>query len=89
MVKILESTYTKADFEHVAASAIQLNAEERTLLISLLWYSEDLFGGNLGDWNTETVDLELNPDSEPFNSRYYNVPRINKETFIKELKRLV
>ena len=33
--------------------------------------------------------MELKPYSKPFNSRYYLVPRINKETFRKELKRLV
>ena len=49
----------------------------------------DLFDGTLGDWATEPVDLELNPDPKPFNSRYYTVPRINKNFFEKELKRLV
>ena len=50
---------------------------------------EELFDGTLGDWATEPVDLELNLDSKPLNSRYYPVPRINKEFFRKELKRLV
>ena len=50
---------------------------------------EDLFDGTLGDWSTESVDLELNPYSRQFNSRYYPVPRINKEIFRNELKRLV
>ena len=48
-----------------------------------------MFDGTLGDWDTETVDLELKPDSKPFNSKYYLVPRINKIFFQKELKRLV
>ena len=48
-----------------------------------------MFDGTLGYWATEPVNLELKPDSKPFNSRYYLVPRINKETFRKELKRLV
>ena len=47
------------------------------------------FYGFLCNWDTETVDLELNTDSKPFNSRYYLVPRINKTKFQKELKRLV
>ena len=57
--------------------------------LNLLKYFEDLFGGALGDWATDTVDLELNPYSKPFNSRYYPVPIINKETFRKERKRIV
>ena len=88
MVKILDSTYEKADLKQVVNDS-HLNAEERTLLLSLLEYFEDLFDGTLGDWDTEPIDLELNPYFKPFNSRYYPVPRINKETFRKELKRLV
>ena len=80
MVKILDSTYAKADLKQ-AVNYSHLNAEERTLILSLLEKFDDLFDGTLGDWYTEPVDLELNPDPRPFNSRYYPVPRINKETF--------
>ena len=88
MVKILDITYKKADLNNLVNDS-QINAEERTLLLNLLKDFEYLFDGTLGDWATEHVDLELNPDSKPFNSRYYPVPRINKETFRKELKLLV
>ena len=66
-----------------------MNDEERTLLLSLLEYLVDFLNGTLSDWGTEYVKLELNPDSKPFNSRYYPLPRINKETFLKELKSLI
>ena len=56
------------------------------MLLSLL---EDLFGGNLIYWSTEPINLELNLGYKTLNSRYYPVPRINKETFRKELKPLV
>ena len=59
------------------------------MLLSLLKDLEELFDGTLGNWATEHVDLELKPDSKPFNSRYYPVPRIKKETFQKELNCLV
>ena len=36
MVKILESTYVKADLKQVVNNATQLNAKERTLLLRLL-----------------------------------------------------
>ena len=48
-----------------------------------------MFDGNLGNWATDPVNLELNPDSKPFNIRYYPVPIINKEKFEKDLKGLV
>ena len=67
----------KADLKQVVNKVSHLNAEERTLLLSLLEDFEDLFDGNLGKWSTDSVDLELNPYSKPFNSRYYPVPRIN------------
>ena len=59
------------------------------MLPSLFEDFKELLDGNLEDWATETVDLELKPGSKPFNSIYYLVPRINKETFHKELKCLV
>ena len=81
MVKILDSNYAKADPRQVSENATQLDAEERTLLLSLIEDFRDLFDGILGDWSTEPVDLELKPDSKPLNSRYYPVSIINKETF--------
>ena len=66
-----------------------MNTEERTQLLSLLKYLKDLFDGNLGDWYIYPVDLELNPDSKPFNCRYYVFPRIIMENFFNELKCLV
>ena len=48
-----------------------------------------MYDVTLGDWATEPFDLDINPYPKPFNCRYYPFPRINKETFQKELKRLV
>ena len=81
MVKIIYITYVKADLNQVADNATHLNSKERTLLLSLIKDYEDLFDGTLGDWSTESVDFEINPDSKQFNSRYYLVPVINKVTF--------
>ena len=66
-----------------------LNAEEITLLLILLGDFEELFDGTSGDWSTESDDLVLQPYFKPFNRIYYPVTRFNKETFRKELKRLV
>ena len=74
-----------ADLKQVTDNATQLKAEERIQLLSLLKYFEDLFDGTLGDWDTDPVNLELKPNSKPFNSKYYPVPRINKETFCKDI----
>ena len=77
-MKILNITYTNIDLKQVAANTTHLNAEERTQLLMLIKYFEDLFDGTLGDWYTEPIDLELNKNSKPFNYKYYPVPRTNK-----------
>ena len=56
MLKILDNTYETAGLKHVVNYS-QLNAEERTFLLSLLEDFEDLFDGTLGNWATEPVDL--------------------------------
>ena len=48
-----------------------------------------VFNVTLGYWCTVPVNLELNPGSKPFNSKYYPVPILNKETFRKDIKLLV
>ena len=78
MVKILDITYAEADLTQADNNATHMNAEERTLLLSLIEDFEDLFEG---DWSAKTVNLYLNPDSKLFNSRYYPVPIINKENY--------
>ena len=69
LVKILNSTYAKANLKQVADNETRLNAEERPQLLELLEYFEDLFDGMLGDWDTETIGLELNTYSKPFNCK--------------------
>ena len=49
MVKILDSTYVKADLKRVADNKIQLYSEERTLLLSITKDFEDFFNGTLGN----------------------------------------
>ena len=89
VVKILDSTYEKANLEEIVDNAHQLDATQKSQLLDLLVDFEDLFDGTLGHWKTEPVDIELKPDAKPYSGRYYPVPRINKETFKKELLRLV
>ena len=86
LVKILNINYVKANHNNVADNTTQQNAEERTQLLRLLEDIEDLFGGTLGYWGTELVDLELKLYSKPFNCKYHPVPRNNKETFCKDSK---
>jgi len=88
-VRILDSNYQAADLDEIVENANQLNSKEKALLLNLLKDFEDLFDGTLGHWNTEPVDIELEDNVKPSNSRYYPVPRINKDAFRKEILRLV
>ena len=85
MVKILNSACVKEEPQQLSNKATQLGSEERTMLLCLFEYFEDLFYGTLGEWATGNTNLELKPGSKPFNSRYYPVPRIDKKTLRKEL----
>jgi len=58
-IKILDSTYKKADLRKVTDEASSLNDQEKEQLFKLLWEFEELFDGTLGDWKTELVELEL------------------------------
>ena len=89
LLKILDINYAEADLKQVADNETHLNAKERTQIPRILEGFEDLFDDTLGDWETEPVNLELNPYYKPFDSKYYPIPRIKKETFRKDIKRLV
>ena len=49
MVNILDSTYVNEKLKHVAYNASQINANKRTMLLSLLDDFGELFYGTLGD----------------------------------------
>jgi hypothetical protein len=89
IVKILDSNYEAANLHDVAANAHSLNAQQKNQLLSLLEDFEDIFDGTLGHWQTKPVEIELKPGAKPYSGRYYPVPKINKETFKRELLRLV
>ena len=89
VVKILDANYKKADLTEIVQGADQLNQTEKKQLFELLSKYEDLFDGTLGCWETNPVKLEMKEGEKPHNSRYYPMPKIHKETFRKELQRLV
>ena len=89
VIKILDSNYKKADLEEVVDKADNLNDKQKEQLLLLLREFEELFDGTLGRWKTTPVKIELKPGAKPVNARWYPVPRINKETFKRELMRLV
>ena len=89
IIKILDSKYEKANLRAVADGAKHLTTIEREKLHKLLVKYQEIFDGTLGAWETDEVDFDLKEGSQPFSQRYYPVPHLYKETFKKELDRLV
>jgi hypothetical protein len=47
-----------------------------------------LFDGNLGDWKTKPVLFQLREGVSPYHGQAFLVPKIHKDTIIKEVERL-
>ena len=89
LVKIIDSIYVNENFTQIADNVTHMDSEDRTQLLELLKYFEDLCDITLGDFYTDPVELDLNSASKPFNGKNYPVNIINKGNFRKELERLV
>ena len=88
VVRILDANYKKADLQAVVDSCSHLNTDERKMLLKLLTDFEPLFDGTLGAWKTAPVSFELKEGARPFHGRAFPIPKIYKETIMKEIKRL-
>ncbi len=47
-----------------------------------------LFDGTLGDWKTKPVSIQLKEGVSPYHGQAFPVPKVHKETIIKEMERL-
>ncbi len=47
-----------------------------------------LFEGKLGDWKTKMVSFQLNEGVSPYHGQAFPVPKIYKDTIMKEVERL-
>ena len=76
VVHILDAKYEKAD--------LQSNVSKRYSPKS----SWEHFDRTLGDWNTTSISFELKEGAKPYHGSPFPVPRVYKETIIKEWNRL-
>jgi hypothetical protein len=58
-------------------------------VLQLLNKYEVLFDSTLGDWKTKLVSFQLKEGVPPYHGRAFPVPKIHKDTLIKEVERLV
>jgi hypothetical protein len=47
-----------------------------------------LFDGTLGDWKTKLVSFQLKEEVSPYHGQAFPVPKICKDTIMKEVERL-
>ena len=87
-VKILDAKYKKADLQAVVTNCTQLNSVEKNKLLELLKKFEPLFDGTLGHWRTKPVSFQLKDGVTPYHGRAFPIPKVHKETIMKEIKRL-
>jgi hypothetical protein len=58
-------------------------------LLQLFKKYELLFNGTLGDWKTKLVSFQLKESASLYHGQAFPVPKIHKDTLIKEVDRLV
>ncbi len=65
-----------------------LSANQQKKLLQLLKKFELLFDGTLGDWKTKPVSFQLKEGVSPYHGQAFPVPKIHKDTIMKEVERL-
>ena len=85
---ILDAKYEKANLREICEEAEYLDPEEQQLLFELLSKYEDLFDGNLGNWEGEEYNIELKPDATPYHARAFPIPKVHVDTLKNEVERL-
>jgi hypothetical protein len=79
----------KADLQSIVRDNCKhLSTDQKKKLLELLTKYELLFDGTLGDWKTKPVSFQLKEGVSPYHGRAFPVPKVHKETIIKEVERL-
>ncbi len=89
VTQILDAKYQKADLQSIVRDNFKhLSADQHKKLLQLLKKYESLFDGTLGDWKTKPVSFHLKEGVSPYHGQAFPVPKVHKDTIIKEVERL-
>ncbi len=90
VMQILDAKYKKTDLQSIVRDNCKhLSANQLKKLLQLLLKKyESLFDSTLGDWKTKPVLFQLRERVSPYHGRAFPVPKIHKDTIIKEVERL-
>ncbi len=88
---ILDAKCSKADLQSVVwDNCKHLSADQQKKVLQLLKKYESLFDGTLGDcWKTKPVSFQLKEGVSLYHDQAFPVPKIHKDTLIKEVERLI
>jgi hypothetical protein len=89
VTRILDAKYQKADLQSIVRDDCKhLSADQQKKLLQLLKKYELLYDGTLGDWKTKPVSFQSKEAVSPYHGRAFPVPKIHKDTIMKEVERL-
>jgi hypothetical protein len=89
VMRILDAKYKTADLQSIVRDNCKhLSADHQKKLLQLLKKIKSLFDGTLGDWKTKPVSFQLKEGVSPYHGQFFPVPKVHKETIIKEVERL-
>ncbi len=89
-MRIVDAKYRKSDLQSfVRDNCKHLSPGQQKKLLQLLKKYELLFDGTLSDWKTKPVSFQLKEGVSPYHGRAFPVPKIHKDTRIKNVERLV
>jgi hypothetical protein len=89
VTQFLDAKYQTADLQSIVNDKCKhLSANQQKMLLQLLTKYELLFDGTLGDWKTKLVSFQSKEGVSPYHGQAFPVPKVHKETIIKEVERL-
>ncbi len=89
VTQILDAKYQKSDLQSIVRDNCKhLSTDQQKKLLQQLTKYKLLFDGTLGDWETKLVSFQLKEGVSPYHGQAVQVPKVHKETIIKEVERL-
>jgi hypothetical protein len=89
VTQILDAKYKKADLQLIVRDNCKhLSTNQQKKLLQLLKKYESLLDSTLGDWKTKPVSFQLREGVSLYHGQAFPVPKIYKDTIIKEVERL-
>ncbi len=84
---ILDAKYKKADLQSIVRDNCKhLEDDQQKKLLQLLKKYESLIDSILGDWKTKPVSFQLKEGVSPHHGWAFPVPKVHKDTIMKDLQ---